>query len=100
MGDALPVGKTVLFGLINQYEDGESFKLYKAGELLMSGVDDPLIGMVASNPLLSGLLPPTFSDGKFRLYGVSNRKNTFFQITGDSIGNDSLSEYGRALTSH
>ena len=73
MGESLGSFKSILFGLINTYEKGETFKTYKAGELLMSGVDDPLIGAVAANPFLSGLLPPTFSDGKFRLYGVSDQ---------------------------
>ena len=71
MGDALPLGKSILFWMINTYEKGETFKTFKAGELLMSGAADPLIEYVGNHPLLSVLLPPTFSDGKFRLYGVS-----------------------------
>ena len=71
MGDSLPIGKSILFSMINTYEKGETFKTFKAGELLMSGADDPLLEIVAKVPGLKKLLPPTFSDGKFRLYGVS-----------------------------
>ncbi|XP_043210576.1 sensory neuron membrane protein 2-like [Amphibalanus amphitrite] len=94
MGDELPLGKSVLFGMINTYEKGESFKLYKAGELLMSGVDDPLMAAVAASPL-SVLLPPTFSDGKFRLYGYNNTVDGPYTI---KTGKDDINQFTRILS--
>ena len=86
------IAKSVMFPYINRYEKGESFKTYKAGELLMSGVDDPLIEAVASNPALAGLLPPPCSDGKFRLYGYNNTVDGPYTINTDKDDIDHFTE--------
>ncbi|XP_037071012.1 lysosome membrane protein 2-like [Pollicipes pollicipes] len=71
MGDSQPPAlRNLLYNIINSKERGQSFMAYKAGELLMSGVDDPLFAFVAS--ALPQLLPPSYSDGLFRLYAFNN----------------------------
>lgn len=61
----------ILYSIVNNNEKLPPITQYKAGELLMSGVEDELLSFLVKSPLFAPLVPPTFADGKFRLYPVS-----------------------------
>lgn len=89
MRDTLPVPAFLVNNIINNNEKGASVVTYKAGEVLFAGVEDKLL--TALMTLAPDALPPTFADGKFRLYPYNGTTDGPYTIL---TGKDDLDHFG------